>query len=567
MYGKLKTKNYPLYEVRPVKDLRALIDDTAELFGDKLAFRYRDKGVAGQISYKDFKYSVDSFGTALCSLGLDGKHIAIIGENSFKWALSFLTTLNLNGIVVPVDKELSPDEIAYILNKGDVDAIIYAGGKTAKKIAEARTSCGRITHYICMDSADAGDDLKLDELLKKGGELLDNGDRTFVSITDRDITKTKEIMFTSGTTGRPKGVMITEEALIVNIISSQRIMHITDCCLSVLPYHHAYESTTGILTMLHNGMTICINDSLRNLMSDFELYKPTEMQIVPLFAEKMYRRVWDTAEEQGKAKKLRFALKLSRFLLALGIDMREKLFADVRKAFGGRLNIFISGGAPLKKEIAEFFYGIGIILINGYGITECAPLISINRPEFANFESVGVVVPGLELRVDKPNENGEGEFCVRGKNVFKGYYKDEDATSSAIIDGWFHTGDIGRVDANGFLHITGRIKNLIILKNGENVSPEELEEKLMFATELISEVVVSAMTDDESGEKVLGAEIFPMLERAEKLGVTDAEAAIRKVVTDYNASAAAHKRIKKIVFRSTEFEKTSSKKIKRKYDK
>lgn len=565
MYGILKKHNYPLYEVRPVKDLRALIDDTAEIFGDKLAFRYKDKNVSGSVTYREFKRQVDSLGTALIELGLDNKHIAIIGENSYKWALAFLATLNLNGVVVPVDKELTPPEIEYVLQKGDVDAVIYAAGKTAKKIDEIKANLPLVTHFICMERID-GSDNDLDALVTCGAGLLDAGDDRFVSITDRDVTKMKEIMFTSGTTGRPKGVMITEQALITNIISSQMIMHITDCCFSVLPYHHAYESTTGILTMLHNGMTICINDSLRNFMPNFLEYRPTEMQIVPLFAEKIYRSIWDKAEEQGKAATLRKTLAISNKLLNVGIDLRGPLFKSVRAAFGGRLNIFISGGAPLKKEIAEFFYGIGIILINGYGITECAPLISINRPEYANFESVGVVVPGLELRIDNPNENGEGEFCVRGSNVFIGYYKDKEATDKAIVDGWFHTGDVGKIDKDGFLHITGRIKNIIILKNGENVSPEEIEEKLSFATDLIEEIVVRAMTDEQSGERLLGAEIYPSLDRAKKLGIDNPTDEIKKVISDYNATAAAHKKIKKTVFRDTEFEKTSSKKIKRKYE-
>ena len=375
------------------------------------------------------------------------------------------------------------------------------------------------------------------------------------------------IMFTSGTTGKSKGVMLSADTLLFNIMQSQKLMKITDVCLSVLPYHHSYESTCGLLTMFHHGMTICINESLRSVLPNFKVYKPTEVQLVPLFVEKIYRGIWDKAEETGKAGMLRKLIKVSNAMLKVGIDMRKKLFKSVTSTFGGELLGIICGGAPLKPFLPDFFDSIGITLINGYGISECGPLVSINRPCFHDYESVGLPLPETEIRIDNPNENGEGEICVKGRNVMLGYYKNEAATAEAITDGYFHTGDIGKLGHDGFLFITGRMKNVIILQNGKNVYPEEIEDKLSAMCEYIGEIIIFASKKDENGDQtVLGAEIFPDAERAAARGISDVQEVIKKAISDYNEKEPSYKVIKNIVFRTEEFEKTTSKKIKRKYD-
>lgn len=564
MYKNLK-ENYPLYKVREINSLRELVVSGAEIYGDKTAFKYKENGEVKSVSYKEFKYQVDSFGTALCEMGLDGKHIGIIGPNSYNWVRSYLTVLTSSGVVVPVDKELSIEEIKYILTTGDCEVLIYAGGVTEKKIMELEADLPKITHYICMSEPSEKDAKHyfIDDIIEKGRKLLEGGDKRFLKIKPNNKVL-KELLFTSGTTGKSKGVMLSAEALVFNIIHSQMIMKITDTCLSVLPYHHSYESTTGILTMMHAGMTICINESLRSVMPNFKLYKPTEVQLVPLFVEKIYRGIWNKAEETGKAAMLKKLLKLSDGLLKIGIDLRKQLFKSITSIFGGRLESIICGGAPLKPQLTQFFDSIGITLINGYGITECGPLISINRLYYHNYESVGILIPGMELKINNPNAKGEGEICVKGSNVMLGYYKNEEETAKALRNGWFHTGDIGKVEGD-FIFLTGRIKNIIILKNGKNIYPEEIEEKLSVMCELISEILVKAVRDNEKSERLLGAEIFPDFERAKQLGVEDAEAEIRKAVAKYNESEASYKIIKRIIFRTEEFEKTTSRKIKRKY--
>ena len=361
--------------------------------------------------------------------------------------------------------------------------------------------------------------------------------------------------------------MLSADTLLFNIMQSQKLMKITDVCLSVLPYHHSYESTCGLLTMFHHGMTICINESLRSVLPNFKVYKPTEVQLVPLFVEKIYRGIWDKAEETGKAGMLRKLIKVSNAMLKVGIDMRKKLFKSVTSTFGGELLGIICGGAPLKPFLPDFFDSIGITLINGYGISECGPLVSINRPCFHDYESVGLPLPETEIRFDNPNENGEGEICVKGRNVMLGYYKNEAATAEAITDGYFHTGDIGKLGHDGFLFITGRMKNVIILQNGKNVYPEEIEDKLSAMCEYIGEIIIFASKKDENGDQtVLGAEIFPDAERAAARGISDVQEVIKKAISDYNEKEPSYKVIKNIVFRTEEFEKTTSKKIKRKYD-
>lgn len=563
---KNRTENYPLYEVRNLYSLRQLVDENAVMFAEKPAFKYKVNKEIVSVTYSEFKTQVDALGTALCDLGYDDTHIAIIGVNSFEWVRAYFAALNLKGAVVPVDKDLTHDETEYIINTSEAKVVFHSGKAVAKKLSELEPKIQNVELFICFDEPEVKDEkhIFVGDLMQRGYELLEQGDTRFTSIEPNNETL-KELLFTSGTTGKSKGVMLNAGALTFNITRAQQLMYITDTCVSILPYHHCYESTTGILTMFHRGMTICINESLRTVLPNLKLYKPTEVQLVPLFVEKMYRGIWDKAEDSGKAKTLRKLIKISNGLLKAGIDMRKVFFKSITDNFGGRLKAIICGGAPLKPDMVEFFDSIGITLINGYGITECGPLISINRPEYHDFTSVGQLMPGMEMKIDNPNEAGEGEICVKGPNVMMGYYKNEEATANAIRDGWFHTGDVGYINDKNFVFITGRSKNIIILKNGKNVYPEEIEEKLSVQCELIAEVVVKAMKGNNDEDRLLGAEIYPDFERAKKLGIEDVEAEIKKAVSAYNDKEPSYKIIKKLVFRTEEFAKTTSKKIKRNY--
>ena len=530
MYKNLK-ENYPLYDVRTTESFRALLDEGAESFGDKAAFRFKVKGGESKsVSYRAFRDEANAFGTALYELGLGKAHIAVIGENCYGWARTYFTLLATEGVVIPIDKDLSDEETQYILDFSDAEAVVCTKGLEAK-IDRLLPSLPKLKTIICLgEPAEGGNRYAADALIAKGRELLGNGDTRFTK-APADNSVLKELLFTSGTTGKSKGVMLSADTLLFNVMQSQKLMKITDVCLSVLPYHHSYESTCGLLTMFHHGMTICINESLRSVLPNFKVYKPTEVQLVPLFVEKIYRGIWDKAEETGKAGMLRKLIKFSNAMLKVGIDLRKKLFASVTSTFGGELLGIICGGAPLKPFLPDFFDSIGITLINGYGISECGPLVSINRPCFHDYESVGLPLPETEIRIDNPNENGEGEICVKGRNVMLGYYKNEAATAEAITDGWFHTGDIGKLGHDGFLFITGRMKNVIILQNGKNVYPEEIEDKLSAMCEYIGEIIIFASKKDENSEQtVLGAEIFPDAERAKIHGISDVQEVIKKAM-------------------------------------
>ena len=338
--------------------------------------------------------------------------------------------------------------------------------------------------------------------------------------------------------------------------------------INVLPLHHTFGGLVDILVGIKCGTTMGINDSIRTILPNFQAYKPEAAMLVPLFVEKFYQRIWAGVEEKGLTKTFKMLIKVSNALLKVGIDLRRKLFKSVHEQFGGNLRLIICGGAPMREELGRFFESIGVTITNGYGITECSPLVSVNRTHFYNFDSVGVVCPNVEIKIDNPNEEGEGEILVKGPVVMMGYYKNPEKTREVLTeDGWFSTGDYGKYDVvSGRLYITGRKKNLIVLKNGKNVYPEEIEDYLTGKTE-IDEVIVSSIKDENGDELGLQAEIYPLQEKVEGLDEKAAYDLIKAVVDDYNANMPAdYKRIKKVVLRSEPFEKTTSQKIKRKYN-
>ena len=559
-----RKKDYPFYTGHPiVGSVRELLDSCVAKYGDKPAWKFKRNGKVVSVTFNEFKTEVNSLGTGLCEYGIEKEHIVIIVNNCYEWALSFYAVMASAGVAVPTDNMLGEDDLEYIFNFSDSTVIIYA--KSAeKKIDALKDKLPNIKLYICMEEPAARDDIhiSLADVLEKGRELYKNGDTRYTGIVP-DTERLSELVFTSGTTGKAKGVMLNQRQICYVVSHSPDIMHVTYSCISVLPYYHTLESTCGILGMFHSGNTNHVNENLRTLMPNFKEYRPTDVQLVPLFVEKMYRSIWDKIEEQGKTKKVKKGIKISNFLLKLGIDVRQKMFAEIHETFGGRLLEIICGGAPLAPEIAEFFYSIGITICSGYGITECAPIITITRPEFHDYNSVGTLMPGVQVRIDSPNENGEGEICVKAPNVMMGYYKDPERTAQVIDpEGWFHTGDIGSLYKDNRLCVTGRLKNVIILPNGKNVYPEELEYKLHQMSDLLAEIVVREFTRP-NGEQVIGAEIYPDRAYIKNNGITDVEKAVRDIIDKYNEGQTNHKVIKEVKIRDTEFQKTTSAKIKR----
>lgn len=581
-------------EKREISDLRSLVYDSARLYGDKDYFRYKREGEIHSLSFSDFAEECRRLTSALFEMGLSGKRIAVIGETTPEWVITYLATVNCGGVIVPLDRELQHEEILGFINKAKCEAVFHSPAFT-EAFENSRAALAGVRYFVELPSnkkkyapshpyAEEGDESNVKPVLRpqfplnegflpfaattlRGKVLLDCGD-TAADDYEFDLDRMCAIIFTSGTTGTSKGVMLSQRNLVSAINSSHHSTEFSydDVLVSVLPTHHTYEMTCGILTPLLLGATVCINESLKTVLKSLLLYRPTALVLVPLYVSTIYKKIWDTAEKQGKKKTLETALKASGTTMKFGLDLRKVLFSSVRAAFGGRLKMIVCGGAPLNPDFVPRFDEFGISIVEGYGITECAPLISVN-PAFAKkYHSVGPAVNGLDSRIDEPDENGIGEICVKGPNVMLGYYEDQDATDAVIDEnGWFHTGDCGYIDEDGYIFITGRQKNVIVLNNGKNVFPEEIEEHLS-DIDIIRECVIVGRENEEGQTVGLTALIFPDFDRAKERGLDDILAvteAIKKEVGILNRTLPGFKQIRGIEIRQTEFVKTTTKKIKR----
>lgn len=562
-----KNKNYPLYEVSPLTDFKDMLRQAVEQAGDKIAFRYfRDYAAKDirDVTYNEFKRETEELGTGLASLGITNAHVAMVSENRYEWILTYLTVLNSEGVYIPVDKELPFNELMNILAHSDTKVVFFSK-HYEQKFRENAASLPWIKYFVGIDLAPEDSDerfISMGALMMRGAELLNAGDTTYLNLQPKD-EELKMLVYTSGTTGTSKGVMLSLHNLVSSVYYGLQISTVYDTDLSVLPYNHTYEAVCGILVSLHHHSTICINDSLRHVADNLKLFKPDYIMLVPLFVENLYKKIQNTLEATGKAKLINTMIATSNGMRRMGIDMRKKLFKPIHDVFGGRLIKIVCGGAPIRPELAAFFDAIGINLINGYGITECSPLVSANRDYYNDYRSVGVQLPCVELKIDEPNEAGEGEIMVKGDIVMMGYYKKPDVTAEVLSeDGWFRTGDYGRLNDEGQLFITGRKKNLIVLKNGKNVYPEEIEEYLS-GIPYVEEVVVYAVKNESGEETALCAEIFPNEELFAGKTQEERHAAIKSAVEELNKTLPPYKKILKIKLRATEFEKTTSKKIRR----
>ncbi len=554
-------KNYPYYNTPKVSDFREMVNTCTEKYGTKLLYKFKQGGEIHEKTYVDFKNDIDGFGTALTAkLVVTEEHIALICENCYDWIVVYYTMMMTNGVFVPVDRELPPEGIANVLRQSDADMLIISDTYLTK-FADVIDTVENIKRVIVIGNKTEGRDSYY-ALKEEGKELVKNGDTSFTELKV-DVNKLSSLVFTSGTTGVSKGVMLTKYNILATALYAMDNMLIDESYLSVLPYHHTFESSMGLICYYYNGSTVYINENLRSVAPNMKLYKPHNILVVPLLVETMYKRIWNTAEESGKAETLKKAIKISNALRKIGIDLRKKLFKSVTDNLGGNLCKFICGGAAIKPNICQFFDDIGITVLTGYGISECSPLVSVNRNRFYDFESVGITSPLCEAKIDEPNENGEGEICVKGGNVMLGYYKNPEATEAAFKDGWFLTGDIGKIDDQGRIYITGRKKNLIVLKNGKNVYPEEIE-SYFDESKTICELVVYALKDEHDQESAITAEIFPNMDLL-KDGMTldELKSKINDEISAVNAKLPNYKQIKKVTFRDTEFEKTTTKKIKR----
>ncbi len=545
---------YPWYPTEEISDLRRLMDRAvAKNHGKTLFSWFQGEETLVIKTYQDFLDDINALGTALSETGFQGHHIAVLGGNSYAWLVVFLATVNGNSVIVPLDKGLSAPELRHILADSGCTLLFYAKSHE-ELVKQIRPELPDLACLVTLDGK-AGEESSLERLLARGRALMNKGRSSFINLgIDRD--KMAMLMYTSGTTGVSKGVMLSHKNVATSIVGSCKTVWLPGDTVAVLPFHHILGFFC-ILMSINAGLRVHINQDLWDLARDMKLIRPKIMALVPLFVEQLHKKIWDRAEAEGKAGQLRFLLHVSRFLCGIGIDLRRFFFKPVIEAFGGDIRAIFCGGAPMDAAYERAMRDFGITFMFGWGITECSPGVSSNRAHYYRVRSVGHAFPGTEIAVFNPDENGEGELIIRGDNVMLGYYKNPEATAKALVEGWFHSGDCGRIDRDGYIFLTGRMKNVIILSNGKNVYPEEIEMALQSRIKGIAEVVVR-----EAGRKIV-AEIFPDLEFMEKEGITDAHNHFTRHIEDVNKMLADHKRIGDLVIRQTEFEKTTTKKIKR----
>lgn len=543
-------KPYPLYTTREIHSIKDLFDYPLAHTPDKDAFRVRTRnGEAEGISWRKFKDDVDDLGTALYARDLKGKHIAVIGDNMYEWILTYMTAMCGDMVIVPLDKDLPAEQLAELIRFADVSAIVFAP-RLAGMVEEMRPDLPDVELFAAMRPA--GEFTTLSDLIAEGRRLREQGDTSYTS-EDPDTAKMAALLFTSGTTGRPKGVMLSQNNIVSCFDSACKQLSFTedDVMLSILPLHHAYETVGGVLAMLHTSTVVCFNENLKYLGSNLKLFSPTGMAAVPLVLDTLLRQIRDGARKAGKLKQLETGIKLGNLLSKMKIDASDKMFADVYEAVGGRLKKGFVGGAPANQETLKALNALGLQFRHGYGITECSPFVSVNRERYNKPESVGPLLDGVKVRIQ------DGEIQVQGPVVMLGYYKDPEATRNAFTaDGWFRTGDLGYLDDDGFLYVTGRKKNLIILSSGENISPEELEAQLD-RSPLVRECVVL----EEDGQ--IAAHIYPDPETLAESGPAAAQKLLERMVSKVNARQPRYRHITKVVLHEQEFEKTTTKKIKR----
>lgn len=531
-------------EIETIRDLKTLVRYGVGKGPGCKYLIFRDENNEEHI--KTFADSWDDFtglGTFLFRRGLRGCKIAVIGENSYEWIASFFSVVLGGNVLVPLDREMQVDDLAGQVLTCGCRAIFYSQ-KFSDNVERLKAEPGMtLEHFFCLSD--------VPDMAAEGRKAIAEGDREFLDkeIEPGDLAC---IVFTSGTTGRSKGVMLTHGNLTANTVAICRSLN-GKHTVGFLPLHHTFSWASMFAGFIFNEYGFLCTD-YRRLVNDFQQYRPQNFAAVPLVVEKIHSTIWRTAERTGKATLLRRGMAVSRVLMKFGIDKRRAIFKDIHRHLGGNLEMIVCGGAALDPLHEREFYDMGILLLNGYGITECSPVVTVNRIDNYRFGSVGLPLPCNEIKIDDPDESGAGEILVRGSNVMAGYYNDPEATAQVFDGEWFRTGDIGRIDDDGFLYFVGRKKNLIVLKNGENISPEELEDKLA-RIPYVLEVLVYQEDNRIVGEFYLDKELEPK-----------AEEKLKADVREFNRSMPTGKNVGMVRIRDTEFPKTTSMKIKRNYD-
>ncbi|MBN7774281.1 AMP-dependent synthetase/ligase [Clostridium aminobutyricum] len=556
---------------RPIMDLKHMIETSAALYGENTAFLVkREKGEPYQpIPYKQALQDINALGTSLIARGMKDKRIAVIGDNSYEWSVTYLATVCGTGVVVPLDKELKANELMQLIANSEVSCVFFA--ERYEKMFREMLDSGETVLKMLVNLDSKSEQKKvhnLDELLEEGKLLLQGGDRTFLD-AQIDRNEMSILLFTSGTTGISKGVMLSHGNITEDLMSAPSVLDIrsTDIFFSILPIHHTYECTCGFLLPLYKGAAIAYCEGLKYITKNLAEAQPTVFMGVPAIFESLYRKIWQSVKKEGKEDLLRKVISLNKKTRKFKIDLGKIFLKDIRAIFGGNMRLLICGGAAINPDILEGLRDFGMNALQGYGLTECAPIAALNPDTATKSASIGRALPNFELKIVDENEEGIGELCVKGGHVMLGYYHMPEATAEVIKDGWFYTGDLGYIDEEGYAYITGRKKNVIITKNGKNVYPEEIEYYLSKIPFILESFVYEKDSDDGSDTLIVAAIRVDEEETAERLGADYADSDVEKLlweeVDKINEEVPLFKRVKRIVFRKEEFEKNTSKKIKR----
>ena len=560
--------NLKLYDVPQINSIQQMVLESSEKYADKMALEDLNTTPIQSVTYKELLKYILRFGTALKKLGLQERaHIAVIGENRVQWSLSYLTGMCFNYVVVPIDKNLPENEIFNIIHESDSEAIIFSESFSST-FSGSHTSLKKLKHFICMDKT------KEDPKFLYMMDLIEGADHPDKSVLPKiNSNDLAEIIFTSGSLGRAKGVMLTQGNLAANLVDMVSMILITktDRFLSVLPIHHTYECTCGMLCPLYAGASAHYARSLKTVVDDIQKVKATIMLGVPLLFDKMFKRIMKgISEDKVKSIVVPPLMKFTSLLQNVGVKgLKQKIFKELHEKFGGAIRIFIAGGAAPDPLVAKGLRELGFAFIQGYGLTETSPILALNRLDSYKDNAAGLLLPRVEIKIYEPDEDGIGEIWAKGPSVMLGYYKNEKLTDESFENGWFKTGDQGYIDEDGFLHIAGRKKNVIISRSGKNVFPEEVEDVLNRSPYVLECMVYGEK--DQKQDEIIAAQI--VVDAEALIGLSEEEGreindelindVIAEEVEQTNKQLAAYKQIRKFYIREEEFQKTTTQKIKR----
>ena len=559
---KLKSKYHKCEEVTNFKDM---LTRSSKIYRTRTAFKLKDStGKIYSVTYEEFEKDVISVGTSLINNGFLNKRIAVIGKNSYSWAVSYLAA-SIVGVVVPIDKELHSDDVVNFLNVSE-SACLLGDDKNISQIINNKYLDNRELFFVNFDDCQSDNMVAFSSFKENGLKMTLAGDNSFNQI-NVDPDEMRILLFTSGTTGNAKGVCLSQRNICSNILSTYGIVKVkrSDLFFSILPLHHTYECTLGFLLPIYSGASIAYCEGLRHILQNINEYHPSVILCVPLLLENIHKNI---IKNMNKSLPEKYKKENENPYNDLPFIVKKVVKSKVKNTLGGRLRVFIAGAAALNPDIVSDFDNLGLNTLQGYGLTECSPLVAGNNDFYKKNDSVGLPIPNVEYKINNPNDAGIGEIIVKGPNVMLGYYNMPEETEKVLKDGWFYTGDLGKIDDNGYLYITGRCKSVIVTKNGKNIYPEEVEYYLNDSP-LVSESLVLGIQKENDDETYVNAQIFPNIEAITEYlkGSVPTKTEIKKLIADVVASVNSklpnYKHIKNFIIRDKEFEKTTTQKIKR----